>query len=72
MVWVCAARIALQTGPSPVWRRRPVRSLPDGRRAEAAVLAATQRPLATSTFADPSGLPAWQTIPSWDVIGTAD
>ncbi len=39
---------------------------------EAAVLAATQRPLATSTFTDPSGVPAWQTIPSWDVIGTAD
>ncbi len=39
---------------------------------EAAVLAATQRPLATSTFTDASGVPAWQTIPSWDVIGMAD
>ena len=39
---------------------------------KAAVLAATQRPLATSTFTDPSGVPAWQTIPSWDVIGLAD
>ncbi len=37
-----------------------------------AVLAATQRPLATSTFTDQSGVPAWQTIPSWDVVGTAD
>ena len=37
-----------------------------------AVLAATQRPLATSTFTDPSGVPAWQTIPSWDIVGTAD
>jgi pimeloyl-ACP methyl ester carboxylesterase len=37
-----------------------------------AVLAATQRPLATSTFTDQSGVPAWQSIPSWDVVGTAD
>jgi hypothetical protein len=37
-----------------------------------AVLAATQRPLATSTFTDQSGVPAWQTIPSWDIVGTAD
>jgi pimeloyl-ACP methyl ester carboxylesterase len=39
---------------------------------EAAVLSATQRPLATSTLTDPSGVPAWQTIPSWAVIGMAD
>jgi pimeloyl-ACP methyl ester carboxylesterase len=38
----------------------------------AAVLAATQRPLATSTFTDQSGVPAWKTIPSWDVIGLND
>ncbi len=39
---------------------------------EAAVLAATQRPLAFSAAAAPSGVPAWQTIPSWSLIGTAD
>jgi pimeloyl-ACP methyl ester carboxylesterase len=39
---------------------------------EAAVLAATQRPLAFSAVSTPSGPPAWQTIPSWSVIGTAD
>ena len=39
---------------------------------EGAVLAATQRPLATSALTDESGVPAWKTIPSWDVIGTAD
>ena len=37
-----------------------------------AVLAATQRPLATSALLDESGAPAWESIPSWDVIGTAD
>ena len=39
---------------------------------QAAALAATQRPLAFSVLNEPSGVPAWQTIPSWDVIGTAD
>jgi pimeloyl-ACP methyl ester carboxylesterase len=39
---------------------------------EAAVLAATQRSLAFSAATAPSGVPAWQTIPSWSVIGTAD
>jgi pimeloyl-ACP methyl ester carboxylesterase len=40
--------------------------------AEGAALAATQRPLAHSVLNEPSGVPAWRTIPSWDVIGTAD
>jgi pimeloyl-ACP methyl ester carboxylesterase len=39
---------------------------------QAVVLAATQRPLAFSAASAPSGVPAWQTIPSWSVIGTAD
>jgi pimeloyl-ACP methyl ester carboxylesterase len=39
---------------------------------QAAVIAAIQRPLAASTLGDPSGPPAWTTIPSWAVIGTAD
>ena len=39
---------------------------------QAALIAATQRPLAASTLSEPSGTPAWKTIPSWAVIGTAD
>jgi pimeloyl-ACP methyl ester carboxylesterase len=39
---------------------------------KAAVLAATQRPLAFNAAEAPSGVPAWLTIPSWSVIGTAD
>ena len=39
---------------------------------QAAVIAATQRPLAASAATEPSGPPAWKTIPSWAVIGTAD
>jgi len=39
---------------------------------EAAMLAATQRPLTSLALTQPSGVPAWQTIRSWAVIGTAD
>jgi len=39
---------------------------------QAAVIAATQRPLAASAATEPSGPPAWKTIPSWAVIGTED
>ena len=38
----------------------------------AAILAAEQRPAAAAQFADPSGPPAWKTIPSWGLIGTLD
>ena len=38
----------------------------------AAVIAATQRPLAVSALAATFGPPAWKTVPSWAVIGTAD
>jgi pimeloyl-ACP methyl ester carboxylesterase len=41
-------------------------------REEAAVLAAVQRPAAPAQFAEPSGPPAWKTIPSWSLIGTQD
>jgi pimeloyl-ACP methyl ester carboxylesterase len=39
---------------------------------QAAVLAAVQRPAAAAQFAEPSGPPAWKTIPSWSLIGTLD
>jgi pimeloyl-ACP methyl ester carboxylesterase len=38
----------------------------------ARLLFATQRPAAAAQFADPSGPPAWTTIPSWGLIGTLD
>jgi pimeloyl-ACP methyl ester carboxylesterase len=40
--------------------------------AEAQVLAVTQRPIATVALTQQSGVPAWKTIPSWAVVGTAD
>ena len=39
---------------------------------QAAVLAATQRPVAAAAFSDPSGPPAWKSLPSWAVVATAD
>ena len=36
------------------------------------MLAATQRPLAESVLGEASGPPAWTTIPSWAIVGTAD
>jgi pimeloyl-ACP methyl ester carboxylesterase len=41
-------------------------------RAQTALLAATQRPGAANQFVEPSGPPAWKTIPAWSLIGTAD
>ena len=38
----------------------------------AAVLAAVQRPAALAQYGEPSGPPAWKTIPSWSLIGTLD
>jgi pimeloyl-ACP methyl ester carboxylesterase len=39
---------------------------------QAALLAAAQRPAAAAEFSEPSGPPAWKTIPSWSLIGTQD
>jgi hypothetical protein len=36
------------------------------------VLAAEQRPIASSVFGEQSGVPAWKTIHSWYVVGTLD
>jgi len=40
--------------------------------AEARVLAATQKPIAARSFADPAGPPAWRTLPSWFLVSTED
>lgn len=36
------------------------------------VMAATQRPTAELAFSEPSGPPAWKTLPSWTVVATGD
>jgi pimeloyl-ACP methyl ester carboxylesterase len=39
---------------------------------EAAVMAATQRPVAELAFSEPTGTPAWKELPSWAVVATGD
>jgi pimeloyl-ACP methyl ester carboxylesterase len=39
---------------------------------QARVLAASQRPATIAALNEPSGVPAWRTIPSWSLIGTQD
>ncbi|HEX6509884.1 MAG TPA: alpha/beta hydrolase [Chloroflexota bacterium] len=39
---------------------------------QTAVIAATQRPLSELAFSQPSGTPAWKTLPSWTVVATGD
>lgn len=38
----------------------------------ASVLYAAQRPITVSSGNQPSGVPAWKTIPSWYLVGTQD
>lgn len=38
----------------------------------AAIVGATQRPVAELAFSEPNGRPAWKTLPSWAVVATAD
>jgi pimeloyl-ACP methyl ester carboxylesterase len=60
------------------WEANPpypgfVRCFANGVRLEKArVLAAVQRPASAAQFSEPSGRPAWRTIPSWSLIGTLD
>ncbi len=39
---------------------------------EAALMAATQRPVAEKAFSEASGKPAWNGLPSWAVVATGD
>jgi pimeloyl-ACP methyl ester carboxylesterase len=38
----------------------------------ASIMAATQRPIAEAALTEPSGPPAWKSIPAWTIYGTAD
>jgi pimeloyl-ACP methyl ester carboxylesterase len=62
----------LKTGPDlpyPGFAQCFANGLPASR---AAMLAATQRPIAFSAGSAAAGIPGWQTIPSWSLVGTAD
>jgi len=40
--------------------------------AKARIMAVTQRPIVDTAFGEPSGSPAWRSIPSWFIHGTGD
>jgi pimeloyl-ACP methyl ester carboxylesterase len=40
--------------------------------ATARIMAVTQRPIVDTAFGEPSGTPAWRSIPSWFIHGTGD
>jgi pimeloyl-ACP methyl ester carboxylesterase len=40
--------------------------------ADATQMAATQRPVTQAALSEPSGAPAWRTIPSWFIYGSLD
>jgi len=40
--------------------------------AQAALIAAIQRPISELAFSEPCGAPAWKTLPSWAVVATGD
>jgi pimeloyl-ACP methyl ester carboxylesterase len=40
--------------------------------AQTALMAATQRPASEQAFSEPSGVPAWKTLPSWAVVASGD
>jgi pimeloyl-ACP methyl ester carboxylesterase len=39
---------------------------------QSALMAATQRPVASLAFSEPSGKPAWKNLPAWAVVATGD
>jgi pimeloyl-ACP methyl ester carboxylesterase len=39
---------------------------------QAALMVATQRPIAAGAFTEPCGVPAWKSLPSWAVVATGD
>jgi pimeloyl-ACP methyl ester carboxylesterase len=39
---------------------------------QAAVMAATQRPISELAFSEPNGTPAWKSLPSWTVLASPD
>jgi pimeloyl-ACP methyl ester carboxylesterase len=39
---------------------------------QAALMAATQRPISELAFSEPNGAPAWKNLPAWAVVATQD
>jgi pimeloyl-ACP methyl ester carboxylesterase len=39
---------------------------------KAALMAASQRPVAAAAFSEPTGPPAWKKLPAWSIVATGD
>ena len=69
------AAVTLPAGGSDLYIRQDryhAQFAADSSPGEAAILAVTQRPITESALNEPSGEPAWKTIPSWFLFGTED
>jgi pimeloyl-ACP methyl ester carboxylesterase len=69
---VGGADLYLQTAPNPPYTGIAECFANGVDRQTTALIAATQRPAFSNQVVEVSGPPAWKTIPSWSLIGTAD
>ncbi|WP_336216747.1 alpha/beta fold hydrolase [Nonomuraea sp. LPB2021202275-12-8] len=70
-----APPVSLPSGGKDLYisqNRFPAQFAADVPAGQAKVMAATQRPVTEAALNEPSGAPAWKTIPSWFVFGERD
>lgn len=70
-----APPVALQGGGKDLYIRQDKfrdQFAPDVSRADATLMAATQRPVTEAAANEASGTPAWKTVPSWFIYGDQD
>jgi pimeloyl-ACP methyl ester carboxylesterase len=68
-------QVALPGGGTDLYVRQdlfPQQFAADVPNFQARLMAATQRPVTAAALNEPSGVPAWRTIPSWSLIPTSD
>src|SRR5262249_36271752 len=67
--------VALGSGAHDLYVQQekfPAQFAADVPAAKARIMAVTQRPIVDTAFGEPSGPPAWRSIPSWFICGTGD
>lgn len=70
-----AAPVPLADGGKDLYIQQdkfPAQFAADVPKAQAALMAATQRPVTEAALNEASGAPSWKTLPSWHVYGSAD
>lgn len=70
-----AAPVALADGSEDLYIQQdkfPHQFAADVPAAQAKTMAATQRAVKSAALGEPAGKPAWKTIPSWSIYGSAD